>query len=130
MAQLHNHQLVGSDDMDWSTNHQPVGPDGMTQSGLRSNHADMFTPALVRMDYRRSVYPTTVCMMTQNELNALLAASIQVTELPNCKVAFEKRTQRTWLHSFTRVELAIKDVMESTDGWDVREMGDGVLQIA
>ena len=122
-------QQVGSDDMV-----QLVGP-GLSASGcmqpdaVKSNHADMFTPALVRMDLKRSVYPTTVCMMTQNELNALLAASIQVTELPNCKVVFEKRTQRTWLHSFTRIELAIKDVMESTV-WDVREMGDGVLQIA
>lgn len=101
----------------------------MAQSGLDLNHADMFIPTLVRIDSKRSVYPTTVCMMTQHELNVLLAASIQVTELPNCKVVFEKRTQRTWLHSFTRVELAIKDVMESA-GWDVREMGDGVLQIA
>lgn len=124
----HQVQVDGMD----STNHQPIGPDGMdakrpglSASGcmqpdaVKSNHADMFTPALTVS--RINDYGTTVVMMTKAELDILTREASHAQKLAHCVILFEQRYSRLWIHSYTNVDMAIKNAIECK-AWGLKYM--------
>jgi hypothetical protein len=75
----------------------------------------MFTPALTADP---SAYTITVVMMTMAELDIMTRAASHDEELRHCVIVFENTHTRMWIHSFTNVDLAIKNAIESK-AWGV-----------